>query len=255
LSVVNLIPTSRSRFLRAVTEGSLAPARGFITTTSGVGHELKSYLGIPQERHLLFTNMSGDEKILAGLGEYLLNHRDEIMSEWLEAVERNPGITSSRYMGYAELVDHLPTLFQDLAERLKNLQSYSGYKATSNPGRTHGKFRWRQGYRLAEVIREAGIIRWILSRNWLDAFEREVPQFDKEIRRTAEYIIHEAVDDVIADSAEQYLEEQEKSVSHLNSQLADAVAELRRQKSGGRPGEQSQGQLSSEAHSRTAHTP
>jgi hypothetical protein len=175
--------------------------------------------------------MSGDEKILAGLGEYLLNHRDEIMSEWLEAVERNPEIKSSRYMGYAELVDHLPTLLEELAERLKNLRSNSD--ALSHPGRTHGKFRWRQGYRLEEVIREAGIIRLILLRNWLDAFDRRVSKFDKEIRRTAGYIIHEVVDDVMADSAEQYLEEQEKSVS-LNSRLADALAELRQQKSGGR---------------------
>jgi hypothetical protein len=178
-----------------------------------------------------------DERILVGLGEYLLNHRDEIMSEWLKAVERNPDIQSSRHMGYTELVDHLPTLFEDLAERFKNPQFYCDYNAVSHSGRTHGKFRWRQGYRLAEVIREAGIIRWVLLRK-LDAFESEVPQF-KEIRRTAEYIFHEAVDDVIADSAEQYLEEQEKSVSHLNSQLADALAELRQQKSGGRRGEQS----------------
>jgi hypothetical protein len=76
----------------------------------------------------------------------------------------------------------------------------------------------------------------------------------KEIRRTAEYIIHEAVDDVIADSAEQYLEKQEKSVSHLNSQLADAVAELRQQTSGGRRSEQSQGQVSGDAESRISDT-
>ena len=67
--------------------------------------------------------MSGDEKVLARLGEYLLNHRDEIMSEWLEAVKGNPEIKSSRYMGYAELIDHLPTLFEELAKRLKNLHN------------------------------------------------------------------------------------------------------------------------------------
>ena len=181
-------------------------------------------------RHPLSANMS-DEKILACFAEYLLIHRNEITSEWLKAVKRDPDIKSSQHVDYAELVDHLPTILEDLAERLKNPQAYCDYSALSHPGRSHGKFRWRQGYRLAEVIREAGIIRRILLRQWLDAFEREMPRFDKESRRTAEYIIHEAVDDVIADSAEQYLEEQEKSVSHLNSQLADAVAELRLQKS------------------------
>ena len=38
------------------------------------------------------------------------------------------------------------------------------------------------------------------------------------------------MEDVIADSAEQFVEEQQKSTSHLNSQLADALAEVRQQK-------------------------
>lgn len=82
---------------------------------------------------------------------------------------------------------------------------------------------------IEEVIREASIIRRILFRNWLDSFANTCPEFDNETRRVSEDAIHQAIDDVIADSAEQYLEEQQKSVNHLNSQLADQVAELRRQ--------------------------
>ena len=50
-----------------------------------------------------------------------------------------------------------------------------------------------------------------------------------KLEEAAENIIHEAVDDVITDSAAQF-EEQLKATSHLNSQLADALAELRHQK-------------------------
>jgi signal transduction histidine kinase len=57
-----------------------------------------------------------------------------------------------------------------------------------------------------------------------------VPQFNGETRRAAENIIHQAVDDVIADSVEQFVEEQQKSTSELNSELADALAEVRQQK-------------------------
>jgi hypothetical protein len=52
---------------------------------------------------------------------------------------------------------------------------------------------------------------------------------DGETRRAAENIIHQAVDDVISDSAKQFVEEQLRATSHLNSQLADALAEVRRQ--------------------------
>ena len=100
----------------------------------------------------------------------------------------------------------------------------------SRDARVHGKHRWQQGYRLEEVIREASIVRRILFHNWLDAYAREVSEFEGETRRTAENIIHHAVEDVIADSAEQFVEEQQKSTSHLNSQLADALAEVRQQK-------------------------
>ena len=38
------------------------------------------------------------------------------------------------------------------------------------------------------------------------------------------------MDDVISDSAKQFVEEQLKATNHLNSQLADALAEVRHQK-------------------------
>ena len=99
----------------------------------------------------------------------------------------------------------------------------------SRAARVHGRYRWRQGYRLEEVIREASVVRRIISHNWLDAYARKVPKLDSGTRRAAENIIHQAVDDVISDSAKQFVEEQLRATSHLNSQLADALAEVRHQ--------------------------
>jgi signal transduction histidine kinase len=171
-----------------------------------------------------------DQKILSELGDYLLARREDIIGQWLQAVEQNPEISSSHHLKYKELVDHLPKLCQDLAELLKSPQSNQNRSEVSRDARVHGKYRWQQGYRLEEVIREASIVRRILFHNWLDAYAGEVPEFEGETRRTAENIIHHAVEDVIADSAEQFVEEQQKSTSHLNSQLADALAEVRQQK-------------------------
>jgi len=171
-----------------------------------------------------------DQKILSELGDYLLARREDIIGQWLQAVEQNPEISSSHHLKYKELVDHLPRLCQDLAELLKSPQSNQNRSEVSRDARVHGKHRWQQGYRLEEVIREASIVRRILFHNWLDAYAREVSEFEGETRRTAENIIHHAVEDVIADSAEQFVEEQQKSTSHLNSQLADALAEVRQQK-------------------------
>jgi signal transduction histidine kinase len=142
----------------------------------------------------------------------------------------NPDISAPHRLEYKEFVDHLPQLCDNLAALLKSPQSNQNRSEVSRAARVHGKYRWRQGYRLEEAIREASIVRRILFRNWMDAYAREVPEFDGETRRAAENIIHQAVDDVITDSAEQFVQEQQKSTSDLNSQLADALAEVRQEK-------------------------
>ena len=168
--------------------------------------------------------------ILSKLGDYLLTHREEIIGEWLRAVEQNADISSSDDLKYRELVDHLPDVFQDLAELLKSPQSQENRSDVSHAARVHGKHRWRQGYRLEEVIREASIVRRILFRDWVEAYAREVPEFKGETRKAAENLIHQVVDDIVTDSAEQFVEEQQKNLIKLNSELGDALAEVRQQK-------------------------
>src|SRR3954463_16370892 len=169
-----------------------------------------------------------EQKILSELGDYLLARREEIVGEWILAVEQNPNITSLDHLkDEKERANHLPQLCQNLAELLKSPQSDQDRAQVSRAARVHGQYRWRQGYRLEEVIREASIVRRIISHNWLDAYAREVPKLDRETRRAAENIIHQAVDDVISDSAEQFVEEQLETTTDLNSQLADALAEVR----------------------------
>ena len=168
--------------------------------------------------------------VLSKLGDYLLTHREEIIGEWLRAVEQNADISSSDDLKYRELVDHLPNVFQDLAELLKSPESPENRNDVSQAARVHGKHRWRQGYRLEEVIREASIVRRILFRDWVAAYAREVPEFKGETRKAAENLIHQVVDDVVTDSAEQFVEEQQKNLVKLNSELADALADARQQK-------------------------
>ncbi|MBA3882252.1 MAG: sensor histidine kinase [Chthoniobacterales bacterium] len=170
------------------------------------------------------------QEVLSKLGDYLLARRDEIIGEWVRTVERNPDISSSGHLDYKELVDHLPELCRELAELLKLPQGEQSRSEISTTARVHGGYRWSQGYRLEEVIREASIVRRILFHDWVDAFARETPEFDGETRRVAERIIHQAVDDVVTVSAEQFVQEQQKSISQLNAELADALAELRKEK-------------------------
>jgi len=170
-----------------------------------------------------------NEQILSEFSNYLLSHRDEITAEWVGAVQPRLGVSSPGYSSDTGLTDHLPELFQNLAALLKAPRSHDRSEV-SRTARSHGRYRWRQGYKLDQVIHEASIIRRILVGTWVNAFARQTPAFVDETRGAAEQLLHEAVDDIVADSAEQYMEEQKKAVSHLNARLADALAELRQQK-------------------------
>src|SRR5438552_10894016 len=127
-----------------------------------------------------------DRKIVSELGDYLLAHREEIIGEWLRAVERNPDISSPERLDYTELVDHLPELCQELAELLKSPQSHQNRSDISRTARVHGKYVWRQGDRLEEGIRQTSIGRRILFHRWVDAYAREVPKLSGETRRADE---------------------------------------------------------------------
>src|SRR5437764_15367632 len=99
-----------------------------------------------------------DHKIISELCDYVLALREEIIAEWLRAVEGNADISWSDHLNYKVLIDHLPRLFQELTELLKNPQSNKSRAEVSRAARVHGKYRWRQGCRLEEVIRESSIV-------------------------------------------------------------------------------------------------
>src|SRR5207237_10096621 len=94
-----------------------------------------------------------DQKILSELGDYLLAQRDEIISEWLRAVEQNPDISSFDHLkDKEELLDHLPELCQNLAELLRFPQSDQNRAEISTAARVHGKLRWPQWIRLSQFL-------------------------------------------------------------------------------------------------------
>ena len=177
-----------------------------------------------------------NKKILSKLGDYLLVHRDQIVGEWHRAVKQNPDISSVGHLkDEEELVDHLPELCQNLAELLKSPQSDQNRAQIFRAARGHGRYRWRQGYRLEEVIREASVLRKIISHSSLDAYARKVPKLDGKTRRAAENIIHQAVDDVISDSANAVCRRTAKSHQPLKLAVGRRPCRGASPEKGGRP--------------------
>src|SRR5262249_29451689 len=102
-------------------------------------------------KHGLFLLAKIMNKVLSDLADHLLAHRDSILNEWLQIVQRSPDIASANHLDKANLVDHLPETFENIAASLKAPSADRDISAVSRAGRRHGRFRWRQGYRLEEV--------------------------------------------------------------------------------------------------------
>lgn len=160
---------------------------------------------------------------LSRLADYILEHVDWITQAWVGAIQRQPDIHSSDNLTHRQVVDHLPFLCHDLAERLRSGDT-SGGPTSAEHARLHGRHRWEQGYRLEEVIREAGIIRHVFAVECLDAIARTLPEFDAKARVAAETIIHRFFDDMLIASAEQFAEEKEIAI-HASELGTNAILE------------------------------
>ncbi|MBA3881378.1 MAG: PAS domain S-box protein [Chthoniobacterales bacterium] len=156
---------------------------------------------------------------LAELADYIAGHVDWITEAWVGAIERQPDIHSADDLTHRQVVDHLPSLCHDLADRLRSSGTATTFSETEH-ARAHGIHRWEQGYRLDELIREAGIIRHVFAVECVDAFAQGVPEFDARARSEAETAIHRFFDDMLIASARQFAGEQQKALGSSEQNTA-----------------------------------
>ncbi|MDQ6861647.1 MAG: PAS domain S-box protein, partial [Verrucomicrobiota bacterium] len=153
------------------------------------------------------------------VADYIIEHVDWITKSWVEAIRHQPDIHSAESLTYRQIVDHLPYLCHDLADRLR-AAGVQPTPAEAQHARTHGVHRWEQGYKLDELIRESGILRHVFVVECLDAFRRTVPEFDMQSRTELATVIHRFFDDMLMKSAQQFAKEQESGLiaSRQNTQ-------------------------------------
>lgn len=83
----------------------------------------------------------------------------------------------------------------------------------------HGWKRWRQGYRLEELIREICLIRRNLIDTWLKAFAVADVRFDFDAQNAAREVVERFFDNVIVEATVQFVEEHQEAVRQLNAGL------------------------------------
>ena len=153
----------------------------------------------------------------------MLGHREQILQSWIAAVDKHPNISTSDNLTYTQLLDHLPELCTELAALLKHPNAQEIKQEAKQDARAHGWKRWRQGYKLEELIREICLIRRNFIDTWFGAFAAEDARFDVDAQNTARRVVESFFDNVIIEATVQFVEEHQEAVRQLNARLEPSV--------------------------------
>lgn len=150
----------------------------------------------------------------AMLADHLDQQTDAILAVWRTAVKRVGDVQDADRLTYAEFMDHVPDLLDRLADRLRG-----NCADVTREGRNHGTVRLRQGYDIAEVVKEFAHLRTVLARSTAD-FARE-HGWDITRLESAHEVVNDVLDEATAESVRQF---QEGS----RAQTDQALAEVKR---------------------------
>ena len=165
------------------------------------------------------SQMRGALAAFAEFGDFVLSHREEILRSWIAAVDQHPDISASDNLTYAQLLDHLPELCAELAALLKQPGAERVKKEVKRDAKAHGWKRWRQGYKLDELIREICLIRQHFIDTWLPAFAATDARFDFETQNGARRVVERFFDNVVVEATVQFVDENHRTVREMKARL------------------------------------
>lgn len=143
------------------------------------------------------------ESINARLAAYLEDQRPSIIRDCMQRAGHDESIPTEKLTSI-ELRAHLPRLFDDLTDALRQSGSSLVTRRTADDVAHHSAVRWSQGYGLAELLREIAHLRTAFT-NRLLMFEELNPDFGMGARMFASATIHRFLDDLGIQASERFL--------------------------------------------------
>ena len=150
-------------------------------------------------------NRSG---IGAQLASFLSDRCDAITAQCVAAFERDALIPISDNLTLLQLKDHLPSLFGNLSDTLRDAFDQNRKREATETATKHGEHRWIEGYDLSELIREFAHVRTVFIAHLLE-FEECHPDFGAAAKLFAQVTLHRFFDDAVRNSVEQFRAEQQ----------------------------------------------
>ncbi|AET90925.1 histidine kinase [Burkholderia sp. YI23] len=162
---------------------------------------------------------------LSGLVAALREQQHALTERWMKLVFGDQEVEHSDQLTYRQLADHLPSIFDEICIVLesRNLRDQEG--AIERDARQHGQWRWQQGYRVDELVRELDLFRQVLLLAIGDyaATHDDFPRADEEHARL---MTDEVLSFVTLASIREAIGERDRKIDEYTGMLERANFEL-----------------------------
>ncbi|HJS92521.1 MAG TPA: sensor histidine kinase [Steroidobacteraceae bacterium] len=160
------------------------------------------------------------------LSGWLRERRERLLQLWRDAVRADPELTTSSGLSRGALDDHVPSIIDDFAQRLRARDARDPLQAEHQQRRDaaeHGMHRWQQGYDIREAMREWGHLDSVILRE-LDRYATEHPQIAPEAMSIAREALVKLCMEGTCESATGYVRLQQAEAA---SRVRDLESSLR----------------------------
>ncbi|HEX7935331.1 MAG TPA: sensor histidine kinase [Paraburkholderia sp.] len=162
---------------------------------------------------------------LRNFAEFVRVERDRFTEQWMNAVFGEVGLLEADKLTYQQLADHLPEILDSLCTALDTEDLERVEPAIERDARKHGMVRWRQGYRIEELVRELDLFHQVLA-DALDEYAARDRAFTRRHESRARRIIAETISVVTLTSIKEVVSERDRKIDEYTGRLERANHEL-----------------------------
>lgn len=162
---------------------------------------------------------------LRGFSDYLRSEQVRLTGQWMKAVFADADLIEADKLTYEQLADHVPEILGGLCAALDAEDLEPVEPTIQRDAKMHGLVRWRQGYRIEELVRELDLLHETLS-GALETFADTQASFSRGHEKRARRLIAKALSFVTLTSIREVVSERDRKIDEYTGKLERANHEL-----------------------------
>jgi len=158
--------------------------------------------------------------------DFVREERTRLTGQWMKAVFGDEDLVEADKLTYPQLADHLPEILDGLCAALDVEDLERVERAIKHDARKHGMVRWRQGYRIEELVRELDLFHQVLG-DALEEFAARDIAFTRRHEGRARRLIADTLSFVTLTSIREVVSERDRKIDEYTGRLERTNHELK----------------------------